>query len=297
MNKIKFIKGNIFTSKCQTLVNTVNCVGIMGAGIALEFKYRYPEMFDKYVEHCNNKRIEIGKLWVYEVPNSAQKVLNFPTKQHWKYPSKYEYLEKGLRKFVETYKEKNINSIAFPMLGALNGGLDPDKVLDLMHEYLDTCDIPIEVYEYEAKASDDLIDKLRDVFIYTNSMTHLEKMTGIKSNTLKKIKDVLEKQELNSLIQLDKIKGIGEDTVKSCFKFAMGLKTKLIAKEQDIFSSANTNNEITLAEKLRLTNLDEQTIFKIENKEEEISIKTIKIYCKALKFNFTDFIAKNYATT
>ena len=313
-NEIKYTKGNIFTSKCQTLVNTVNCVGIMGAGIALEFKYRYPEMFEKYAKFCEEKLIQVGKLWVYEVPNGNQKVLNFPTKQHWKYPSKYEYLEKGLKKFLETYKEKGITSIAFPMLGALNGGLDPGKVLDLMHQYLEFCDIPIEIYEYDAYASDDLLDTFRNVIIYGN-IKELEKLTGLKKNILTKLKDVLENNDLHSLIQLDKVKGIGEETVKTCFQFAMSQKTKPQAISQDIFGSINLQKQefqkapkndvpqingktakITLNEKLILTGLDEQTINKIENKEEEISIKAIKAYCFALKLNFVDFISRNYVT-
>lgn len=315
MSEIKFIKGNIFTSKHQTLVNTVNCIGIMGAGIALEFKYRYPEMFEKYAKYCEDKLIQIGKLWVYEVPDLNQKVLNFPTKQHWKYPSKYEYLEKGLSKFVETYKGKGITSIAFPMLGALNGGLDPDRVIDLMQQYLSSCDIPIEVYEYDGQAHDDLIDKFRNAFIY-DSLKELEKATDLKPNVIKKVKSVLENQDLNSLIQLDKVKGIGEETVKACYQFAMKLKTKPKAQQvisQDIFSitepqkqeitqkpkpiKANgTKTEFDLSEKVILTGLDVQTIQKIETKEEEVSIKAIKVYCKAMKLNFTDFIAKNYTT-
>ena len=80
----------------QTIVNTINCVGVMGKGIALVFKLRYPEMFDKYQELCKSKMIGIGKLWLYKTSESPQWVLNFPTKFHWKYPSKMEYIEKGL---------------------------------------------------------------------------------------------------------------------------------------------------------------------------------------------------------
>lgn len=310
-NKIKYTKGNIFTSKCQTLVNTVNCVGVMGAGIALEFKYRYPEMFGKYAKYCEDKLIEIGKLWVYDIPNSTQKVLNFPTKFHWKYPSKYEYLEKGLKKFAETYNEKGITSIAFPMLGTFNGGLDTERVLDLMYQYLKNCDIPIEIYEYDFDASDDLIECFRDAFAWTD-LEDIEKITGIKKNALNKIKDGLKNPNLKSLIQINKIKGIGEETVSACFQFAINLKTSSKESLKKSFSNSNMQEQkivkvpdktksekfaITLAEKLTLTGLDEQTILKIENKEEEISIKALKTYCNALKLSFTDFISKNYTTT
>ena len=79
---IKIISGNIFTSKCQTIVNTINCVGVMGAGIALECRLRYPEMYKKYVELCENREISIGILWLYK--SEDRWILNFPTKKHWK---------------------------------------------------------------------------------------------------------------------------------------------------------------------------------------------------------------------
>ena len=128
MNNIKIVRGNIFNTKAQTIVNTVNCVGVMGKGIALVFKLRYPLMFDIYKGFCKSKQIGIGKLWLYKGEPEEPWVLNFPTKFHWKYPSKLEYIELGLEKFVTTYKEKGITSIAFPMLGTNNGGLSKDEV-------------------------------------------------------------------------------------------------------------------------------------------------------------------------
>ena len=155
---IIFIKGNIFNSKAQTIVNTVNCVGVMGKGIALVFKLRYPKMFDLYKEHCKSKLIGIGKLWLYKGEENAPWVLNFPTKFHWKYPSKIEYLEKGLQKFYSTYKDQGISSVAFPLLGTHNGGLDKQVVLNLMEVYLSKCEIDIEIYEYVPEAVDDLYE-------------------------------------------------------------------------------------------------------------------------------------------
>lgn len=138
---------NIFNTHCQTIVNTVNCVGVMGKGIALEMKNRYPEMFDKYKNFCNNNLIEIGKLWLYKY-DDCKWILNFPTKNNWKDTSEYEYIEKGMQKFVETYKEKNITSIAFPMLGCGNGGLDDDVVLEIMTKHLIKCDgLIVEIYK------------------------------------------------------------------------------------------------------------------------------------------------------
>lgn len=142
---IKIIEnGSLFESECQTLVNTVNCIGVMGKGIALEFKNRYPSMFKEYRILCNQKKLDIGKLWIYKAQDKW--ILNFPTKYDWRMPSRNEYLERGLQKFLDTYKSKGIASIAFPLLGASNGGIDPEVSLGIMKSYLDKCDIPVEIY-------------------------------------------------------------------------------------------------------------------------------------------------------
>ncbi|MCT2561861.1 macro domain-containing protein [Chryseobacterium herbae] len=136
--------GNIFESNAQTLVNTVNCVGVMGKGLALEFKKRYPEMFKKYQQLCNDRLLDIGKLWLYK--GQHRWVLNFPTKYDWRQPSTAYYLEKGLDKFMETYRTRGIESIAFPLLGASNGGIPPEVSLKIMTDYLKECDIPVTIY-------------------------------------------------------------------------------------------------------------------------------------------------------
>src|SRR6218665_523136 len=121
MDIIEF--GDIFQSRAQTLVNTVNCLGVMGKGLALRFKEEYPEMFDAYSEICKKGLLDIGKLWLYKTDRKW--ILNFPTKYDWRMPSQESYIERGLDKFLKTYKQKNIESIAFPLLGANNGNIDP----------------------------------------------------------------------------------------------------------------------------------------------------------------------------
>jgi O-acetyl-ADP-ribose deacetylase (regulator of RNase III) len=101
-------------------------------------------MYEKYKVFCQNKQLTVGKLWLYKPDNDSQWVLNFPTKIHWKYPSKMEYLELGLQKFVDSYKEKGITSISFPLLGTHNGGLDKIEVLNLMHKYLESVIYPLK---------------------------------------------------------------------------------------------------------------------------------------------------------
>ena len=215
---MKIITGNIFRTNMQTIVNTVNCFGIMGAGIALECKYRYPDMFARYKELCDKKLLKIGKLYLYQTHQKW--ILNFPTKYHWKYETKPEYVEEGLKKFIETYKEKGIKSIAFPMLGANNGGLSEEQSLLLIEKYLSKIDIPVEVYHFVSNAPDDIFDYFRIAFLSHNLVT-LKKMTGLKDDKLNKIIDILNLNEIKNMRQLASYKGIGESTIEKCFNYAM----------------------------------------------------------------------------
>lgn len=144
---LTYIKGDLLNSPAQVLVNTVNTVGVMGKGIALDFKNRYPEMFKVYQRECDKKNLEIGKLILWK--DDEKWVLLFPTKKHWRSPSKIEYIKRGLNKFVQSYEALGIESIAFPRLGCGNGGLDWDLVKPIMENYL-KC-LPIHVYIYVDK--------------------------------------------------------------------------------------------------------------------------------------------------
>lgn len=160
---IKEIEGNIWNTKCQVIVNTVNCEGIMGAGMALEARLRYPEMYKKYKEICQNKQLDIGKLWIYKSTEHNHWIMNFPTKTYWRLPSKEEYIHAGLKKFLATYKEKSITSIAFPILGGMNGGLDANKVRSIMKEYLTTAEnLVVEIYEYNPNISDNFFQDFKN---------------------------------------------------------------------------------------------------------------------------------------
>ena len=225
MTNLTVIRGNIFTSHCQTLVNTINCDGVMGAGIALEFKFRHPVMFLQYAEHCMQGRIDIGKLWIYKPPPESRDerwVLNFPTKRRWKNPSRIEYLEQGLSKFVDTHRDRGIESIAFPILGSSNGGLDERVSLSLMTKYLERCHIPVEIYEYDASATDDLYEEFRAAVLASADDSALAKTTGLQVSRIRVIRAVLEQQsEINSLSRLATVKGIGAKTLERCFRFVM----------------------------------------------------------------------------
>lgn len=141
---IEYIEGDIFESPAQVIVNTVNTVGVMGKGLALSFKNRYPDMFDRYKTVCEKGLLTTGKLMLFY--EADYWILLFPTKEHWRNPSKLEYIESGLQKFVHTYAQKGISSIAFPRLGCGNGELKWEEVRPIMEKYLK--DLPISVYIY-----------------------------------------------------------------------------------------------------------------------------------------------------
>ncbi len=214
---VKIVTGNIFTSECHTLVNTVNCVGVMGAGIALECRLRYPEMHHKYIHLCDENKIDIGLLWIYKSPKRW--VLNFPTKKHWKYPSKKEYLHAGLKKFCDTYKEREVKSIAFPLLGTDKGGIPQEESLSIMKSYLDNIDLDIEIYRYDKKAKDDLYDKTKTL-ILSQDILQISNATKLRKDYVEKVIEGMKRPDIFQLNQLARIKGIGIKTLEKVFNFA-----------------------------------------------------------------------------
>jgi O-acetyl-ADP-ribose deacetylase (regulator of RNase III)/uncharacterized protein YwgA len=142
---MKILVGDILKSKAQTLVNTVNCVGIMGKGIALEFKNRFPEMFKDYVQRCDRNEIRVGEPYIYK-SLFGQQIVNFPTKEHWKSISKISDIENGLNFLLSHYKSWGITSIGIPPLGCGNGQLEWKVVGPLIYKCAKQMDIPVEIY-------------------------------------------------------------------------------------------------------------------------------------------------------
>ena len=126
-------KGNIFNSSCEFLVNPVNCVGVMGKGLALEFKNKYPLNFQKYKAFCDNASFHIGKLLIVYENNKF--IVNFPTKKHWRNKSDLEFIKIGLEELKVAIKDFNIKSIALPKLGCGLGGLDWNEVFVLIKDF------------------------------------------------------------------------------------------------------------------------------------------------------------------
>lgn len=142
---ITYVRSDLFLSPAQTLVNTVNTVGVMGKGIAKRFKEIYPEMFREYQSLCENRRIEIGTLYLFK--SQHKYVLNVPTKKHWRNPSKVEYIEKAMDAFIAMYEDAGITSISFPPLGCGNGELDfESQVRPVMESKLERIPIPVFIH-------------------------------------------------------------------------------------------------------------------------------------------------------
>lgn len=223
------VTGNIFTSRAQTIVNTVNCEGVMGAGIALECRLRYPQMFETYLKLCDNGLLKPGKLWIWRGP--SRWVLNFPTKNSWKHPSRMDYLEQGLDKLVATWQQQQLHSIALPLLGTDRGGLPPDQVISLMERKLNQLAkaIPVEIYHYDPKATDDLYQEFSEKLLTANHEL-IKQTTGISLDKLSRIDAAVRGRKIYQLNQLAGIEGIGEKTLEKIFLYC---QTPLQSLNQD----------------------------------------------------------------
>ncbi|WP_244423880.1 macro domain-containing protein [Phyllobacterium sp. YR531] len=147
---ITFTQGNLLDSDAEALVNTVNTVGVMGKGVALMFKEAYPENYKRYEAACRAKEVRVGKMFVThrDAFIGPKWIINFPTKAHWRYPSKIEWVEQGLDDLKAVVISNHIRSIALPPLGAGNGGLEWEEVRELIVNKLSELpDVQVIIYE------------------------------------------------------------------------------------------------------------------------------------------------------
>lgn len=132
--------GSIFDSGAEGIVNAVNCVGAMGAGLAKAFADRYPLMNEDYMSHCSRGWLRPGKIHTYYVNESKQFVLNFPTKDRWKDPSQLKYIEDGMEALVDVVLNLRLTWVAIPALGCGLGGLNWNEVEPIITKHLE--DLP-----------------------------------------------------------------------------------------------------------------------------------------------------------
>lgn len=141
--------GNLLAADVEALVNTVNCKGIMGKGVALQFKEAYPKYYEKYRVECETGKFQPGMVWPYETQQllNPRYIINFATKGHWKGNSKLEYIYRGLPTLVDLVKQKQIKSIAIPALGCGYGGLNWNEVRPLIEQaFVDLPDVEVKLY-------------------------------------------------------------------------------------------------------------------------------------------------------
>jgi O-acetyl-ADP-ribose deacetylase (regulator of RNase III) len=138
-------QGDMFASTAQTLVNTVNTVGVMGKGVALAFKQRFPEMYRDYVQRCERGEVKLGEPYLWRTLFEPW-VLNFPTKSHWRKPSRLDAIVAGLEHVEGHYRSWGITSLAVPPLGCGYGGLEWRVVGPTLYEHLSRLEIPVELY-------------------------------------------------------------------------------------------------------------------------------------------------------
>ena len=236
----KEVSGNIFNTKAMAVVNTVNCVGAMGKGIALDFKLRYPEMFKEYQRICFQHLLKPGQILPYK--KSSPIILNVAIKDDWKEPSKIEWIEETLKKFVDNYKKLGITSVAFPWMGAMNGGLPIEVIKELTRKYLSSLDdIDIEVYDFDPNVPCELYRSLQEiVFSEKFKLSELEVLSNIKSRYWIKIIDAVNDPNTKSINNLRHyiVNGkriIGKTNIERLFVFLTMYKDEKLPIIKDLF--------------------------------------------------------------
>lgn len=144
---LRALHGDLFHSAAQILTNPINCRAVMGGGLAMEFRLRFPSMFHDYVQRCRRGEVRAGKPYVWRNFSGGPSVLNFPTKDDRKDSSRLEYITEGLRYLVGHYQEMGITSLALPALGCGLVGLDWRAVRPVLERELSHLGVPVEIFE------------------------------------------------------------------------------------------------------------------------------------------------------
>ena len=163
---IELTSGDILKDDSDAIVNTVNCVGIMGRGIALQFKNAWPGNFKAYEAACKREEVQPGRMFVYEVGQltTPRFIVNFPTKRHWRGKSRIEDIESGLEALVREIRAREIRSVAIPPLGSGLGGLDWRDVLPRIEAALSELpNVRVRIYEPKGAPASDVMQHTRDV--------------------------------------------------------------------------------------------------------------------------------------
>lgn len=205
----------------------------MGAGIALECRYRFRAMYERYVELCNRGELAPGKLFLWA--NSTPWILNFPTKRHWKDDSSLLIIRAGLEKFAATYRDKKISSIAFPRLGTSHGGLDWSQVRPLMHEVLAPLpNLRVEIFGFDPRAPDLLFPKLTALTARAEAAS-VARMFSLRAPQARAVLSAIEGGQVANMIALQRAPGVGDKTVERIYEVLCCSQLVSQAKQLELF--------------------------------------------------------------
>ncbi len=187
----------------------------MGKGVALEFRRRFPEMFNIYRKVCEDRKLHPGQICPYRARQPW--ILNLAVKDHWRYPSRLEWVEQCLMRFVGHHRRLGITSVAFPWIGAMNGGLPWEEVHDLMRNYLDLLqDIDIEIIEFDPDTPDPLFVRLQQL-AQTQNASVFARQVGIAQRPADLICRATNEAKVPSLTRLCELPGLDKATVERLY--------------------------------------------------------------------------------
>jgi O-acetyl-ADP-ribose deacetylase (regulator of RNase III) len=197
----------------------------MGKGVALEFRRRFPRMFEEYRRICEAGRLRPGQIWPYR--KGRPWILNFAVKDDWKHPSRIEWVESCLTKFVANYSKFEIRSVAMPWLGAMNGRLEWEQVHSLIRSYLhDLPDISVELVEFDPHAPDALFEGLLSEAEHITS-DEFRRHADLTESAAALVLSAVRSGRVNSLAEICELEGLGKKTIDNLYSFLVGRKAVL----------------------------------------------------------------------
>ena len=226
--------GNIFRSDCESIVITVNCEGVMGAGIALDAKLRWPALFGRYNSACASREIRIGHgvLVSAEEADAEINVVCFPTKDRWRNPSTIAYITAGLEDLRNMIAERRITSVAMPHLGCSNGGLRWSEVQPLIRRSL--ADIPglrVELWRFQEEPDDPDFLRLRELFA-SGAADEPARRLALRSRQIDSLASALNLPNVRGLASLQSAPGVGEKTLTAVYHYLFPTRSDRERPEQ-----------------------------------------------------------------
>lgn len=286
---MKYSDTTVFNVGAQTIVNTINCEGIMGAGLALECQLRFPKMFMDYEERCNKKQVQVGKPYVY-CDYKDLWIMNFPTKNYWKPPSKIEWIKQGLEYFVKNYERDGISSVAFPKLGCDHGGLDWHDVKVIMEEYLENLNIDVYICldkDPQPSGVEGIMTELLNNKQEPCWISELRIRDGIATKITNKL-------PVKRFRELGKIEGVGKQSYRDIFKYLYSIAIKPESKipQENFITQKETQITTTVINEQKSVTLNAANDKSIEQKN-DLSQPKLQIKQDLTKRNNIIVLLKN----